>query len=157
MTYDPTTETAKSHGIAAPGMGVIDVVPDEKRGIVYVVLIDAKKPWMLYDLKTTQFRPLGPIPTVFGTTLIDNRGHANVITKDFQLAQFNPDNGEVKIRDIVVDGKKLHLDQLRLGHPPGTLHRMAERPTSSSYWIQHSTQLIFSVTVRWSMRSTMDP
>ena len=107
MTYDPTTETAKSHGIASPGMGVIDVVSDEERGIVYVVLINAKKPWMLYDLKTKQYRPLGPIPTVFGTTLIDNRGHANVITKDFQLAQFNPDNGEVKVRDIVAGGKKL--------------------------------------------------
>ena len=107
MTYDPATDTAESLGIAYPEMGVIDVVADERRGIIYVVLIDAKQPWMLYDVKTKKYEPLGPIPTVFGTTLIDNRGHANVITKDFQLAQYNPDTGEVKVRDIVVGREKL--------------------------------------------------
>ena len=107
MTYDPKTNTAKSLGMASPGMGVIDVVADEERGIIYVVLIDAKKPWMLYDVKTKKYDELGPIPTVFGTTLIDSRGHANVITRDFQLAQYNPDTGKVKVRDIVAGGKKL--------------------------------------------------
>lgn len=107
MTYDPATDKAECLGIAYPEMGVIDVVADERRGIIYVVLIDAKKPWMLYDVNTKQYEPLGPIPTVFGTTLIDGRGHANVITKDFQLAQCNPHDCVITVRNIVAGGENL--------------------------------------------------
>ena len=114
MVYDPHTEVAESLGIAHPQMGVIDVVADEARDMLYIVLIDAKKSWMTYDLKTKKYQALGPIPTVFGTTLKDARGHANVITKDFGLAQYNPETGKVQVRDIIVDGVKLKPG------PPGT-------------------------------------
>ena len=107
MTYDPKTDVAESLGMPYRGQGVIDVVADEGRGIIYVVPLGATKPWTLYDMKTKQYRKIGPVLTVFATTLIDRRGYASAITKDYRLAQYDPESGKVTVRDIVVDGKKV--------------------------------------------------
>ena len=107
MTYDPKNDVAENLGMPYPGKGVLDVVADEGRGIIYVVLASAPTPWMLYDMKTRKYRELGPSLVVWATTLIDRRGHAGALTKDFELAQYDPDTGKVVVRDIMVDGKKL--------------------------------------------------
>ncbi len=107
MTYDPRTDTAESLGMPYPGQGVIDVVADEGRGIIYVVPLNAEKPWMLYDIKTGKYSELGPILSPFSTTLIDNRGRAGAITNDFELAQYDPDTGKLTVRPIEVGGRKL--------------------------------------------------
>jgi len=107
MTYDPNTGVAENLGMPYPGIGVLDVVADEGRGIIYVVLAREPSAWMRYDVKTRKYRELGPMLVVWATTLVDQKGHANAITKDFELAQYAPDTGKVVVRDIVVDGKKL--------------------------------------------------
>jgi hypothetical protein len=107
MTYDPRTGEAVNLGIPQPGYGIIDVVADEGRGIIYVIPVDAMKPWTCYDMKTKLFREMGPLLTGRAHTLIDWRGYANAITRDYRLAQYNPDTGKVVVRDILVDGKRV--------------------------------------------------
>lgn len=113
MTYEPKTEKTECLGMPFPGESVIDVVADEKRGIIYVVSIGTlpawSRAWSRYDVASREYTTIGPQAIHFTTTLIDSRGRASIITKDFQLAQYDPETGKVTERDIVVGGKKLEV------------------------------------------------
>ncbi|HVF10710.1 MAG TPA: hypothetical protein VNA16_07905, partial [Abditibacteriaceae bacterium] len=110
MTYDPKTGVAESLGMPYPGKGVIDVVADEGRGLIYVVTTasekDPSRHWMLYDMKTKAYRDLGPLVPAYATTLMDGKGRANVLTSGYQLAQYDPATGKVTVRDIFVGKQK---------------------------------------------------
>jgi hypothetical protein len=105
MTYDPKTEKAECLGIPYPKEGVIDVVADEKRGLLYIVTCEEQH-FMRYDTKTRQYRELGPRLACYASTLIDGRGRANAITKDFQLYQYDPGTEQSTTRDIRIEGRK---------------------------------------------------
>ncbi len=104
MTYDPVTDKAECLGMPMPGQGVIDVVADEKRGLLYIVTCEDQH-WMVYDTKTKTYKELGPLLTPYATTLINPAGQALAITKDFQLAAYDPATGAVTVRPIELDGK----------------------------------------------------
>ena len=106
MVYDPKTDTAEHLGIPHPGEGVADIVADEKRGLLYIVT-SMKWRWMLYEVKSKNYRPLNVLLTPLARTMIDARGRANAFTEDFKLAQFEPDTGQVTIRPIEVDGRNI--------------------------------------------------
>lgn len=101
LTYDPKTDETKSLGMPYKGQGVIDVVADESRGLLYVVTCEDQH-WMLYDAKSAKYRELGPMLVPYATTLIDAKGRANTINKFFQLAQYDPATDKVRIRNIMV-------------------------------------------------------
>lgn len=104
MVYDPAIQKAENLGMPYPGEGVIDVVADEERGLVYVVTCENQH-WMLYDMKTKKYRELGPILLPYATTIIDDKGRAHAITKDFKIATYQPDVDKLIVRDILVNGK----------------------------------------------------
>ncbi|MBN2405616.1 MAG: hypothetical protein JXE06_08550 [Coriobacteriia bacterium] len=99
MTYDPRTGEAENLGMPCPGLGVIDVVADERRGLIYAISIPEGR-WMLYDMRARTHRELGPRLTAFAATLIDGKGRANAITERFELAQYDPDADRVTVRTI---------------------------------------------------------
>ena len=104
MTYDPRADRAENLGMPLAGQGVIDVVADEARAKLYVVTCE-KQHWMLGSLAGAPWRELGPLLTPYATTLVDSRGVASAITKDFELAQFDPATDRVTTRPIVVNGE----------------------------------------------------
>ncbi|HVF09632.1 MAG TPA: hypothetical protein VNA16_02460, partial [Abditibacteriaceae bacterium] len=83
MIYDPKTDKAESLGIAAPGKGIIDVVADEARGLLYICTYDDKgaHTWVLYDMKTRQYRDLGQAVVAFASTHMDFKGRAHTLTR----------------------------------------------------------------------------
>lgn len=89
MTYDPASDKAENLGMPYPGQGVIDVAADEARGLIYVVTCEDQH-WMLFDVRAGQYRELGPLLASYATTLLDSKGRANAITREFQLAQYDP-------------------------------------------------------------------
>jgi hypothetical protein len=101
MTYDPRIGQAENLGMPFPGQGVIDVVADEPRKLLYVVTCEDQH-WMLGTLAGQPWRELGPMLTPYATTLVDSRGVASVITRDFQLAQYDPNTGKVATRPILL-------------------------------------------------------
>lgn len=105
MTYDPRSGQGANLGMPYKGQGVIDVAADEDRGLIYVVTCEDQH-WMLYDAKARAFRELGPMLTPYASTLIDRAGRAAAITKDFELAQYDPAAGKVTVRPILVDGRR---------------------------------------------------
>lgn len=118
MTYDPATGKAVNLGMPLPlddkrqpagakeGEGVIDVVADEERGLIYVITCEHQH-WMLYDTKNPKngYRDLGPILRDQPNTLIDKQGRATAITKDYEVARYNPANDKVTVDPLLVDGK----------------------------------------------------
>jgi hypothetical protein len=118
MTYDPATGKAANLGMplslddrrqppgAKEGEGVIDVVADEARGLVYVVTCEHQH-WMLLDRKHPEkgYRDLGPILRDQPNTLIDKQGRATAITRDYQVARYGPADGKVTVDKLLVDGK----------------------------------------------------
>jgi hypothetical protein len=118
MTYDPATGRAVNLGMPLPlgdrrlpadateGEGVIDVVADEARGLIYVITCEHQH-WMLFDRKHPDkgYRELGPILRDQPNTVIDGQGRATAITKDYQVARYNPADGQVSVDPLQVDGK----------------------------------------------------
>ncbi|MCX7705492.1 MAG: hypothetical protein N2115_04455 [bacterium] len=110
MVYDPATQKPECLGMPYPGQGVIDVVADEDRGLIYVVTCEDQH-WMVYDTKTKNYRELGPLLLPYATTLIDRNGRAHAITKDFQIATYDPEKNKVIVRPITINGKPFKKPQ----------------------------------------------
>ena len=115
MSYDPKTGVAQSLGQPLPGKdgaqgeGVIDVVADEARGLLYAVTTwgeDKKAHWMVSGIDGKSWREIGPLPINYGTTLMSADGRAHVITADWRVATYDPKTDKTTIRDIQIDGKK---------------------------------------------------
>ena len=104
ITYDPRNDTARNLGMPYKKQGIADVVADESRGLIYVVTCEDQH-WMLYDTKTKKFTELGPMLTPYATTLMDGDGKAHALTKDFQLATYDPQTKKVTRRPIGIGGK----------------------------------------------------
>jgi len=104
MVYDPGTQKPECLGMPYPGQGVIDVVADEERNLIYVVTCEDQH-WVIYDRKTKQYRELGPILLPYATTLIDVQGRAHAITKDFKIATYDPSTDTLVVRPITVSKK----------------------------------------------------
>ena len=111
MVYDPKTETGENLGIPYPGEGIMDIVADEQRGLIYVITDDLgaenNEHWVRYDASTKQYSVFGPLLVTFGTTLVDSKGRANAITGDGRLAQYDPDSGKLTVRRLTVDGQEV--------------------------------------------------
>src|SRR5438105_8280559 len=118
LTYDPASGKAVNLGMPMPiddkrqpagakeGEGVIDVVAAEARGLIYVISCEHQH-WMLLDTRHPEkgYRDLGPILRDQPNTLIDKEGRATAITKDYQVARYNPTADKVTVEDLQVDGK----------------------------------------------------
>lgn len=117
MTYDPATGKAASLGMPMPlgdprlaqgateGEGVIDVVADEDRGLIYVITCEHQH-WMVMDTRFPEkgWRDLGPIARNQPNTLVDGRGRAAVITEDYKVARYDPSTDRVTVDELLVDG-----------------------------------------------------
>jgi hypothetical protein len=104
MTYDPRMGRTENLGMPFPKQGVIDVTADEARGKLYVVTCEDQH-WMTGPLAGGTWKELGPLLTPYAMTLVDGRGVASAITKDFALAQYDPAADKVSTRAIMVDGQ----------------------------------------------------
>ncbi len=104
MTYDPRTGRTESLGMPFAGQGVIDVTADEARNRLYAVSCEDQH-WMMGTLAGAPWKELGPMLTPYAMTLVDSRGVASVITKDFTMAQFDAASEKLTTRPILLDGK----------------------------------------------------
>jgi len=116
LVYDPAKDTTENLGMPMPldkklraagrteGEGVIDVTADERRGLIYVVTCEHQH-WMLYDLRTSRYRELGPILRDQPNTIIDALGRGTAITADYRVARYDPAKDRVSIDPLLVAGK----------------------------------------------------
>jgi len=116
MVYDPETDKTENLGMPFKGEGVNDVTADEKAGLVYVVTCEDHH-WVILDMKTKKFRePDANLRvTSYAQTLLDSKGRAVVITKDFKLARFDPAKDKLEILELASDGKSVGKADDKLG------------------------------------------
>ncbi len=116
MSYDPATEKVVNYGIPYEGEGVNDVTADEKAGLIYVVTCEDHH-WVIYDMKSKTFREPDPNlrVTAYAQTLIDAKGRAVVLTRDFKLARYEPKTNALTISDFKSDGKAIGTAGDKLG------------------------------------------
>jgi len=118
FVYDPSTGKIENLGRPMPwgdkrlgaeeteGQGVIDVVADESRGLIYAVTCEDQH-WMVYDTKQKDkgWRELGPKLYAYATTLIDGKGRAYSLTREYSLARYDPASDKVDVIPLTMDGK----------------------------------------------------
>src|SRR5437763_1739046 len=75
-------------------------------GLIYVITCEHQH-WMLFDLKHPEkgYRDLGPILRDQPNTLLDGKGRAAAITKDYRVARYDPATDKVSEDELLVDGK----------------------------------------------------
>jgi hypothetical protein len=113
IVYDPRKGTTENLGMPMRGQGVIDIVADEPRQRLYVVTCEDQH-WMLGTPSGSgsargpqwDWKELGPLLTPYATTLVDSRGVANAITKEFALTQCNPATNQITTRPIMINGQR---------------------------------------------------
>ncbi len=116
MVYDPETDMAENFGMPFKGEGVNDVTADEKAGLVYVVTCEDHH-WMILDVKTKRYREPDPNLrlTPYAQTLIDHKGRAVVVTKDFKIARFDPATNKLEYLELASSGKDVGKSGDKLG------------------------------------------
>ena len=109
MVYDPKEDKAYNLGMPYKGLGVIDVVADEMRKLLYVVTCEDEY-WMVGKIEGGHYHKVGPMLIDYATTLVDSNGNAHAITEDFNLATYYPSKNMVKVAKLVAsDGKSLFI------------------------------------------------
>ena len=116
MVYDPGTDQAENLGMPFKGEGVNDVTADEAAGLVYVVTCEDHH-WMILDLKTKHCREPDPKLrlTPYAQTLLDGKGRAVVVTRDFKLARFDPKTDKLEVLEFASDRNDIGKADDKLG------------------------------------------
>jgi hypothetical protein len=142
MVYDPETDRAESLGMPFKGEGVNDVTADEKAGLVYVVTCEDHH-WIILDLKTKTYREPAPNLrlTPYAQTLIDHKGRAVVVTRDFKLARFDPATNKLELLEFASNGKAVGKADDKLG--PACWAVTADAKTA--YLVRMSDSTLFRV------------
>ncbi len=142
MVYDPETDQTENLGMPFKGEGVNDVTADEIRGLVYVVTCEDHH-WMILDLKTKKYREPDPNMRVtsYAQTLIDHKGRAVVVTRDFKLARFDPATDKLELLELASDGKSIGKADDKLGPPCWAITADAK----AAYLIRMSDATLFRI------------
>ncbi|MCI0380440.1 MAG: SMP-30/gluconolactonase/LRE family protein, partial [Gemmataceae bacterium] len=110
MAYDPKSGETENFGMPKKHHGVISVTPDEKRGKIYVSTCDDGRPiesshFMVYDMKTKEYRDLGETQHSYAFIVVDHKGRAYHPIRGGQVLRFDPDADKLEKLDVTVDGQ----------------------------------------------------
>jgi sugar lactone lactonase YvrE len=109
LAYDPKTGQTESFGIPKQHHGVISVLADEARGLIYVSTCDDGRPvesshFMVYDMKKKAYRDLGETNHSYAFIVLDAKGRAYHPVRGGKVARYDPDAGRLDTLDVTVDG-----------------------------------------------------
>ena len=113
MVYDPKTRTTKVYPIPIAHQGLIDIRPDESRGIAYLSTCADSAPmptghFMVLDLATGKYRDLLTCNTAYAFIAVDYRGRAYHPIRGGRIARYEPDERRLSEIEQTIDGKPLH-------------------------------------------------
>jgi hypothetical protein len=142
MVYDPATDKAENLGMPYKGEGVNDVTADEKAGLAYVVTCEDHH-WMILNLSEKRYSEPDPKLrlTPYAQTLIDHKGRAVVVTRDFKLARYDPKEDTLEVLEFASDGKPVGKADDKLG--PACWAITADAKTA--YLIRMSDSTLFRI------------
>jgi sugar lactone lactonase YvrE len=146
FAYDPATGKTENFGMPKEQCGVISVMPDESRGLIYVSTCDDGRPiesshFMVYDVKAKKYRDLGETEHSFAFIVLDHKGRAYHPVRGGKIARFDPAADKVEKLDVTVDGqpppKEIYKD--------GAILNWDASPDGKTLWcVEMSTNELFS-------------
>jgi sugar lactone lactonase YvrE len=109
FAYDPKTGKTENFGNPKKHHGVISVMPDESRHLIYVSSCDDGRPiehshFMVYDMKKKTYRDLGDCEHSYAFIVIDHKGRAYHPVRGGKIARFDPDQDKLEKLEVTVDG-----------------------------------------------------
>ncbi len=112
IVYDPATQTAEHFGIAKPKHGIISVMPDESRGLIYLSTCSDDRPidhthFMVLATKTRQYTDLGDMEHMYAFIVLDHRGRALHPIRGGTIARYDPERRQLQRLSTKVDDQDL--------------------------------------------------
>lgn len=109
LAYDPKTGQTENFGLPHKGYGIISVMPDEARGLVYISTCDDGRPienahFMVLDLKTKQYRDLGNTQHSYAFVVLDAKGRAYHPVRGGTVLRYDPATQKADKVEVTVDG-----------------------------------------------------
>jgi hypothetical protein len=110
LTHDPKTGTNEHFGIAKPKHGIISVMPDEEKGLIYLSTCSDSRPidhthFMVLDVKTKAYKDLGDMEHAYAFIVVDEKHRAYHPARGGLVARYDPESGEVSKMTMTIDGK----------------------------------------------------
>lgn len=110
LSYDPTTGKSEHYGIAKPKHGIISVMPDEKRDLVYVSTCSDDRPidhthFMILNTKTKQYRDLGDMEQAYAFIVLDHQDRAYHPKRGGLVVRYDPQTDRVETLKVTIDGR----------------------------------------------------
>lgn len=146
FAYDPATGKTENFGMPKPHHGVISVMPDEARGLIYVSTCDDGRPiesshFMVYDMKMKQYRDLGETEHSYAFIVLDNKGRAYHPVRGGKVARFDPTADKLERLDVIVDGQPVPKEIAK----DGAILNWDASPDGKTLWcVEMSTNQLFS-------------
>jgi sugar lactone lactonase YvrE len=146
FAYDPKTGKTENFGMPMKHHGVISVMPDEKRGLIYVSTCDDGRPlesshFMVYNVKTKKYRDLGETQHSYAFIVLDHKGRALHPVRGGKISRFDPDADKLEMLDVTVDGKPPPKEIYK----DGAILNWDQSPDGKTLWcVEMSTNELFS-------------
>jgi sugar lactone lactonase YvrE len=146
LAYDPKTGKTENFGMPKEHHGVISVMPDEARGLIYVSTCDDGRPiesshFMVYDVKTKKYRDLGETEHSYAFIVLDHNGRALHPVRGGKIARFDPEADRLEKLDVTVDGQAVPKEIAK----DGAILNWDASPDGKTLWcVEMSTNALYS-------------
>ncbi len=151
LAYDPKTGTTENFGMPKEHHGVISVMPDERRGLIYVSTCDDGRPiehshFMVYDMKKKSYRDLGDSQHHYAFIVLDDKGRAYHPVRGGKVFRFDPDGDKLETLEVTVDGQPCPKEiAMGMGGHGSAILNWDASPDGKTLWcVEMSTNLLYS-------------
>jgi hypothetical protein len=110
VVYDPATAKAEHFGIALARHGIISVMPDESRNLIYLSTCSDDRPidhshFMVLDVKTRRYTDLGDLEHPYAFIVLDHLDRASHPVRGGTIARYDPRSQKLERLKITINGK----------------------------------------------------
>jgi sugar lactone lactonase YvrE len=146
FAYDPATGKTENFGMPKEHHGVISVMPDEARGLIYISTCDDGRPiesshFMVYDMKTKKYHDLGETEHSYAFIVLDHKGRAYHPVRGGKIARYDPATDKLTQLDVIVNGRSAPKAITK----DGAILNWDASPDGKTLWcVEMSTNQLFS-------------
>ena len=152
LAYDPKTGTNENFGMPKKHHGVISVMPDEHRGLIYVSTCDDGRPiehshFMVYDMKKKTYRDLGNTEHHYSFIVLDHKGRAYHPVRGGKIFRYDPDADKLETLTVTVDGQPCPQELIGLTpkvHASAILNWDASPDGKTLWCVEMSHNMLYS-------------
>jgi len=152
LAYDPKTGTTENFGMPKEHHGVISVMPDERRGLIYISTCDDGRPiehshFMVYDMKKKSYQDFGDTEHSYAFIVLDHQGRAYHPVRGGKIYRYDPDHSKLEMLSVTVDGQPCPKEIAKDGKnaPHGAVLNWDASPDGKTlYCVEMSTNMLYS-------------